>query len=121
MRSDAVGIIADVMLGFALTGLTNVHEEMLVSGRSGFIGAGGGIDSLPRSRQLDIQKKYPKWLQRLEKYPRHKVTCELLKNLRMAEAGGREIRIEAISRLLDILIAQGYAMDLDAFMASYVD
>ena len=116
-----MGIIADVMLGFALTGLTNVHEELLISERGGFIGAGGGIDSLPRSRQLEIQEKYPKWLHRLERYPRHKVTCELLKNLRMAEVGRRESRIEAISRLLDILISQGYAMDMDAFAASYLD
>lgn len=116
-----MGIIADVMLGFALTGLTNVHEELLTSKRNGFIGAGGGLDSLPRSRQFEIQEKYPKWLNRLKRYPRHKVTRELLKNLRMAEAVGRGLRMEAIAELLKILIDEGYAMDMETFAASYMD
>lgn len=116
-----MGIIADVMLGFALTGLTNVHEELLMSKRNGFIGAGGGVDSLPRSRQVEIQQKYPKWLSRLKSHPRHKVTRELLKNIRVAEAIGSGARVEAIGELLKVLIDEGYALDLDTFAASYLD
>lgn len=115
-----MGIFSDLMLGYALTKLTNVHEEiMLLKGR-GLIGA-DGLDALPKLRQQILTDQYLKNMGRLGKYPRHKVTHALFKNLQVAQAIGSEVRISSITTLFDVLVSEGYALDMDAFAASYMD
>ena len=55
-----MGIFADIAFGNALTKLTNLFEEIERTKRTHFIGAGGGIDSLPISRQRELEQKLPK-------------------------------------------------------------
>ncbi len=112
-----MGIFGRVMLGYALTKLTNVHEELLVSRSKSFIGAGGGVDSLPVHRQREISEKYPKWLDQLKVYPQYDVTRALLKNLQVSDAVRNELRSLAINELFGVLVMQGCALDVEAYTA----
>ena len=49
-----MGIFAGIAFGNALTKLTNLFEEIERTKYTHFIGAGGGIDSLPISRQKRV-------------------------------------------------------------------
>ncbi len=114
-----MGIFGGVMLGYVLTRLTSVHEELIISRSREFIGAGGGIDSLSLRRRMEIETKYPKWLSRLTEYPRHEVTRSLIKNLQVSDAVGNELRSSAIGELFEILVRKGYALDAESFAAYY--
>ena len=114
-----MGLFSGVMLGYALTRLTTILEELLISRSQGFIGAGGGIDSMPLRRRMEIEAKYPKWLSRLKEYPRHEVTRTLIKNLQVSDAVGNGVRSLAIGELFEVLVARGYAMDTETFAEFY--
>ncbi|HGW3768214.1 TPA: hypothetical protein ACNH1M_002429 [Enterobacter cloacae] len=117
------GIFSQIALGNTLTKLTNVFEELELSKKVMFPGAGGGIDSLPIRRQQEINDKMPKWLSNLKKHPRHVVTRELIKNILLNEKMGvlRQQRIEAQYNLWEFLIKNGLALSEDDFLKSYAD
>jgi len=116
-----LNIFRAIALGNALTKLTNMHEAILRTRQTMFVGAGGSFDSLPRAMQEELVRKVPKWLATLDRNPRHVVTRELLKNARISQQFGRPLREEAQYKLLEWLIEQGHAIDLDTFAASYAD
>lgn len=108
-----MGIFANIILGATLTKLTSVHEELIASRAQGFIGEGGGVDSLPVVRRKEIEEKYPKWLQQLRKYPANTVTHALVKNLQVVDMIGNGIRAQAIGELFELLVKQGIAMSAE--------
>lgn len=107
------------MLGNALTKLANVFEDIAVARAGAFIG-GGGIDSLPAGRQQEISKKWPRWIAAIQKHPRHVVTRELVRSMQMSQRFNREARLHAQLELLEMLVAEGIAFDVEQFQASYV-
>ncbi|TNK13099.1 hypothetical protein [Escherichia coli] len=117
------GIFSQIALGNALTKLTNVFEELEHSKRVMFPCAGGGIDSLPKKRQQEINDKMPKWIADLKKHPRHVVTRELIKNILLNQKMGalRQHRIEAQYNLLEFLIKNDLALSEEDFLKSYAD
>ena len=116
-----MGIFSQIAFGNALTKLTNLSEELEASVQNMPIGAGGGFESLPPSRQREIDSKLPKWLNTLRKQPRHVVTRELLKNVRVSEQLGRPGRINAQLKLLERLIEKDIALGIEEFAKSYQD
>lgn len=106
-------------MGQHLTQMTNIFEEMELTRRTMFIGAGGGIDSLPPARQRQAESIFEQGIAYLGAYPRHEVTRELVKNALLAEQTGRPLRVGAIHRLLEFLVGEGVALDTENFMRSY--
>lgn len=114
-----MGFFAQMAFGNALTKLTNLEEELEHSRRTMYIGAGGGIESLPKVRQQELELKFPKWIETLRSQPSHVVTRELMKNIQLNQRVGREQRIDAQIRLLKRLVDQGIAMDPDEFIKAH--
>ncbi|MCW5603911.1 MAG: hypothetical protein KIT18_05125, partial [Burkholderiales bacterium] len=115
-----MGIFAQIAFGNALTKLTNLEEELERSRRTMYVGAGGGIESLPKARQKELERKFPKWIDTLQSQPSHVVTRELMKNIQLNQRVGREQRIDAQISLLKRLVSQGIAMDPDEFVKRYL-
>lgn len=114
-----MGIFSQLAFGSALTKLTDLSEELERSRSSSPIGAGGGLASLPAHRQREIEAKLPKWLATLRQQPRHVVTRELLKNVKMSDQLGRIERSNAQLALLKRLINDGIALEIEDFAKSY--
>ncbi|MBD9417530.1 hypothetical protein IB234_23440 [Pseudomonas sp. PDM16] len=115
-----MGVLADLKLGYYLTKLTNIEEELWPNATSP-IGANGGIDALPVWRQQQVRHQIPDLLFKLNRYPRHEVTKALLKNMQMAQGLGRTHRLHAMASLMDKLIKNGLALDPDVFFESFAD
>lgn len=111
-----MGILADIAFGNALTNLTNIFEEIEQTKRTHFIGAGGGIDSLPVSRQKELEHKLPKWMATISSRSQDEVTRELLKNIKPSQNFNRTERMEAQINLLQRLVDNGIALNVDAFL-----
>ena len=111
-----MGIFRDIAFGRLLTRMTNVMVEMEESRVRLPIGAGGGLDSLPIRRQSEFQQD----VERIAKWPRHEVTRELSKNYILNQKLGRRDRMEAIGRLLELLINANLALPWDEFELSYL-
>lgn len=105
--------------GNHITKLTNIFEALEMSRRTMFIGAGGGLDSLPEQQGLIAAAQIETSLKFLKTQPRHEVTVVVLKNLRLADKMGRTLRAEAIGALLRFLIESDVALDLEKFNESY--
>jgi hypothetical protein len=108
-----------VKMGRHLTQMANIFEELERTRHAMPIGAGGGIDSLPLARQRQAEAVFERGVAHLRSYPRHEVTCELLKNAILAERMGRPIRAAAIQRLIEALTRMGVALEMDEFLKSY--
>ncbi len=111
-----MGIFADIAFGNALTKLTNLFEEIERTKYTHFIGAGGGIDSLPISRQKELEHKLPKWIATISSRPQDEVTRELLKNIKLSQNFNRIERMKAQANLLQRLVDQGIALDVNDFL-----
>jgi hypothetical protein len=111
-----MGIFRDVAFGRLLTRMTNVMVEIEESRVRLPIGVGGGLDSLPIRRQSEFGQD----VERIAKWPRHEVTRELCKNYLLNQRLGRRDRMEAIGRLLDLLINANLALSWDDFERSYL-
>ena len=108
-----------IKMGSHLTRMTNIFEEIERTRHTMFIGAGGGIDSLPPARQRQAETIFEHGMAYLKTYARHEVTRELVKNALLAERMGRPMRAVAIERLAGHLTRNGVALELDEFMKSY--
>ena len=108
-----------IRFGNQITKLTNIFERLEVSRITMPIGAGGGFDSLPTVEALKAAAQLEVSLEFLATQPRHEVTANLLKNLRLADSLGKTIRANAIGALLRFLIDRGVALDLEDFKKSY--
>ena len=111
-----MGIFADIAFGNALTKLTNLFEEIERTKRTHFIGAGGGIDSLPISRQRELEHQMPKWMDTISSRSQNEVTRELLKNIKLSQKFNRTERMKAQVNLLQRLVKNRVALDVDVFL-----
>ena len=109
----------DLWLGIHLARMTTVLEEIERTRHTMPIGAGGGVDSLPLNRQKQAEGIFANGLVFMRRIPRHEVTAALTKNAILAAHLGRQERIEAISKLLDILIKHDVALNEEDFLKSY--
>ncbi|WP_304526428.1 hypothetical protein [Halomonas sp. I5-271120] len=115
-----MGIISDLILGNTLTKLTNFFVDLSESHKYNFIGAGGGIDSLPKHKRELYERKVEKWIETLKKHPRHVVTRELIKNMQISKSLNRMERARAQLQLLEFLINEEVALNFDDFEKSYL-
>lgn len=83
------------------------------------IGAGGGIDSLPRDQQVRAIRDLEAGMAAIAKYPRHVITEELVRNRQAALQMGFHDQADAIANLLEHLIEQGLALGIEDFKKSY--
>lgn len=116
-----MGILADIKLGIVLTKFTNFFEEMERTRATAFIGAGGGIDSLPLARQQEVMRNMDGWIATLRKHPRHVITREMMKNMIVSKNAGRDVRMNAQARLLDKLVEMDIALGHEEFEKSYLN
>lgn len=116
-----MGIISQLILGNAIRNLTTLFEELEATKITMYIGAGGGLDSLPIRRQKELETKLPKWLATLRSHPRHLITKELIKNMHVCQKFNHPTRLSAQGKLLEMLISEKIALGLDEFLESYQD
>lgn len=109
----------NLRMGAQLTRMTNVFEAIEQTRHTHPIGAGGGIDSLPLRDQMASTITLMRGLEHLRQFPRHVVTLELVKNMKVAESFGRTMRVQGMMRLLDFLVENDVALGRDEFLASY--
>ncbi|RYG99031.1 MAG: hypothetical protein EON58_05280 [Alphaproteobacteria bacterium] len=100
-----------------LTAMANVFEAIERTRHTHHIGAGGGIDSLPRGDQQNAVAILQKGMTKLAKVPPNVVTRELIKNMQVANGFGRADRVSGMARLLDFLVEKQLAQPLDSFLA----
>jgi len=115
-RQAPVNIFRQIALGHYLTKMTNWMEAIELTRLTMPIGAGGGIDSLPRDRQARAIRELEAGMAALAK---HLITAELIKNRQLALQLGRNVRAEAIAKLLEHLIEQNVALGSEDFLKSY--
>lgn len=113
------GPIKQMRMGWHLTRMTNVLEEVEATRTAHPIGAGGGFDSLPAARQIEADRIFREGIAFLKAFPRHEVTKALAKNAVMAEQMGRHSRYASIGRLLDVLEKADVALGAQEFSRSY--
>lgn len=111
----------ELQLGNHLTAMTNVFEEVERTRLAMPIGMGGGIDSLPHSRQQPALLALSSGVNYLRKFPRHEVTKALVKNAIMAERQGRDVRLRGMDHLLEYLVRQNVALAYEEFAPSFLD
>lgn len=111
MRSR--GWRAELLAAMAMAKLLKVFEEVEKTRFTRLAGAGGGFDSLPQRRQRQLDICLPRWLDRLRVLDRDAVTSSLLADSRESEIKGRTIRALALTKLLEMLIAEGIAADMN--------
>lgn len=107
-----MNIIQQFKLGAQLTRLTNVAERAdnaRLQGRD-----------LTTREVGDLEAQEKASLEALSRYPRHVVTRELLKNAMLAERMNNIRRRDIIVRLIHALVAEGVALSLPEFEASYM-
>ena len=114
-----MGIISSFQLGRALTKLTNFYEEVGLRKATAPIGC-TGFEHYTESQREALGQWSNAMLAVLRKHPRHVVTRELLKNMRLSERLGRTARFQAQAELLSALVSDGVAVDLNTFEASYL-
>lgn len=119
----AGGIVVNFFRGMALGGhlskMTNWMEAIEHTRLTMPIGAGGGLDSLPLSRQARAIKDLEAGMRAMSKFPRHEVTAQLVRNYRLAQQLGRQTRASAIGNLLEHLVEHDLALNTEDFMKSY--
>lgn len=118
-RQAPMNVFSQMALGNHLTKMTNWMEAIENTRHTRPIGAGGGVDSLPRDQQARMTRDFEAGMAALSKYPRHVITAELIKNRQVALQFGRHLRAEAQVHLLDHLIERGVALGGDDFLKSY--
>jgi hypothetical protein len=118
-RGVVVNIFKQIALGGHLTKMTNWMEAIENTRHTMPIGAGGGLDSLPRDQQTRAVKDLEAGMAAAAKFPRHVITAELIKNRQVALQFGRQTRAHAIGNLLEHLISRDLALGADDFLKSY--
>lgn len=114
-----MNLFRKLALGGHLTRMTNWMEAVEHTRRTMPIGAGGGIDSLPRDQQARAVRELEAGMAVVAKFPRHVITAELIKNRQVALQLGRHVRAESIGNLLEHLIEQNLALGAEDFLKSY--
>lgn len=107
-----MGWLAEFKAGRAMTKLANLLEE--VNRNKTPTGS-----YLPPARLADIEREARNCMFTLRTFPRHVVTENLLKNIRIASRLGDQTRMQAYADMLNGLVEEGIALDLDTFEKSY--
>ena len=102
-----------------LTKMMNWMVAMERTRRTMPIGAGGGIDSLPRDQQARAVRELEAGMTAVSKFPRHVITAELIKERQIAMKLGQRERADAAGDLLEHLIEHNLALGAEDFMKSY--
>lgn len=116
-----MGVWDTLVVGMTLIKLANAFEEVEQTRATRFIGAGGGVDSLPGHRQAKFIANVPRWIARLQGRDKSLVTSLLLDNMRSADAAGRHARVAGQVKLLRVLVDNGVAFDVDSPAAEAVE
>lgn len=112
-----MGFLANFKAGRAMTKMVSLFEEVERHRKTREEGYGS---HLPEARQVQIEQELEQSMEFLRRFPRHIVTENLIKNIRIASKFGDNERIEATSKIGDILIEEGVALDLDTFEKSFM-
>jgi len=112
-----MGFIANFKAGRAMTKMVNLMEEVESNRKTADEGYGS---HLSEARQVQVEAEIIESMNYLRRFPRHVVTENLLKNMRIASKFGDNKRIMASSNVLEILVEEGVALDLDTFEKSYL-
>lgn len=112
-----MGFFAKFRAGRAMTKMVNLLEEVERNRKTKEEGYGS---HLPEARLVKVEQEMKTSMEFLRQFPRHVVTENLLKNIRIAARFNDNGRIKAYSTVLDILIEEGIALDLDTFEKSFV-
>ena len=107
-----MNMIQQFRLGLHLTKLINAVERAEIIRREG--------RDLTRIEALELDHRAKEGLIALSRYPRHVITREMLKNAKLADGMANFRRHDVILKLLPILIAEGVALGLPEFEASYL-
>lgn len=105
--------------GVELAKLTSIVERIEGTRLYMPIGSGGGFDSLPGGEGVAALLAFERGIEHVQRFPRHEVTKALVKNAIVASSFGRTDRVQAIDRLITILIERNVALPMDDFNRSY--
>lgn len=110
--------ISSLILGKNLMKLTDVFEIVEKEKQAYFDDAGGKdfFDSL-KFKELEIETEHR--LNKLKKYPPYEITKATLGNLMLNEKANDQLRVSALNSLLEHLIAEGIALNVDEFDSAY--
>ncbi|NLC10563.1 MAG: hypothetical protein GX782_11450 [Gammaproteobacteria bacterium] len=112
-----MGFIANFKGGRAMTKMVNLMEEAERNRKT--LDITGDMD-LYEARWAQIEQELNQSIEYLRRFPRHIVTENLIKNVRIASRFGDNKRIVASNTVLAILVEEGVALDLDTFEKSFV-
>lgn len=101
-----------VRMGIHLARMTSVLERVERTRITMPIGAGGGIDSLPKSQQIIAVSTLERGISYLKNFEKSDVTDGLIKNIQTAQIRELHTRHDGMKRLLELLIKENVAMDL---------
>lgn len=105
-----------IRMGMHLARMTSVLERVERTRITMPIGAGGGIDSLPKSKQIIAVSALEKGISYLRNFEKSDVTDALIKNMQTAQKRELHIRYDSMTRLLELLIRENVAMDLKSWV-----
>lgn len=103
----------NMMLGHVLKKLTDIFEVMLMTSKSTTRQAA----TLSQTQQRKTSAKMPNWLRCLRSNAPSQVTHVLFQQMHQAQKAGREVRFDAQSGLLELLVEEGIAMDIASYSA----
>ncbi|MGV3510915.1 MAG: hypothetical protein ACO1OX_02815 [Novosphingobium sp.] len=105
-----------VRMGMHLARMTSALERVERTRITMPIGAGGGIDSLPKSKQIVAVSTLEKGISYLRKFEKSYVTDALIKNMQTAQKRALQTRYVGMARLLELLVKEDVAMDLKSWV-----
>jgi len=105
-----------IRMGVHLARMTSILESVERTRNTMPIGAGGGIDSLPKNRQMAASSTIERGISYLKKFEKLDVTDALIKNMQTAQRRSLQTRYACMAKLLELLVKEGVAMDLRAWV-----
>ncbi len=106
-----MGLLSGYLFSRALNKLTAISKAEALSSVA--------FADLPAEQQNAISRKCGKCLDRLEKYPRHLVTREMLERMRLSLKFNLKAEYEIEQELLFTLIRANIALDIPEYEKSY--
>jgi hypothetical protein len=111
-----MGFIASFKAGRATTKMANLLEEVERNRKPKEEGYGSRLST---ARLQHIEQEMQRNMDYLRSFPRHLVTENTLKNIRIASKFNDAARVQIYADLLQGLIEEGIALDLDTFEKSF--
>lgn len=104
-----------IRMGIHLARMASVLERVERTRFTMPIGAGGGIESLPKNKQMVALDNLEDGITYLKKFEKLDVTDALIKNMQAAQRRNLHVRYDGMAKLLELLVKEGVAMDLEAW------